>query len=52
MQGFIVMDYAKRYKEAVSFLSDMLKKGNLKHTEDILIGIDSAPRGLRRLISG
>jgi len=52
MQGFIVMDYAKRYKEAISYLSNMIRKKELIHTEDILIGLDSAPKGLAKLISG
>jgi len=52
MQGFIVMDYAKRYKEAIAYLSNMIRKKELIHTEDILIGLDSAPKGLAKLISG
>lgn len=52
MQGFIVMDYGKRYKEGIAYLSDMIQKKTLKHTEDVLYGLDSAPRGLRRLIGG
>ncbi|EAR88163.1 zinc-binding dehydrogenase family oxidoreductase (macronuclear) [Tetrahymena thermophila SB210] len=52
MQGFIVMDYAKRYKEAIAYLGNLISKNQLKHTEDVLYGLDSAPRGLRRLIGG
>lgn len=46
------MDYAKRYKEGISYLTNLILKDQLKYTEDVLYGLDSAPRGLRRLIGG
>ena len=30
----------------------MVQDGSLKFTEDVLVGLDSAPRGLKRLLMG
>lgn len=46
------MDYAKRYKEGISHLTDLVVKNQLIHTSEVLYGINSAPTGLARLISG
>jgi NADPH-dependent curcumin reductase CurA len=52
IEGFIVMDYAARYKEAAQELGAWLKEGKLKHQEDILEGLENAPAALRRLFEG
>jgi NADPH-dependent curcumin reductase CurA len=52
MEGFIVMDYASRYKEGARELAGWLKEGKLKHQEDIMEGLENAPAALRRLFEG
>ncbi len=52
MQGFLVMDYAARYAEALGKLSEWQASGRLKHREDIAEGLDSAPEALRGVLRG
>jgi NADPH-dependent curcumin reductase CurA len=52
MEGFIVMDYADRYAEALTALTGWLDDGTLRATEDILEGLESAPQGLVGLLAG
>ncbi len=52
MQGFIILDYAKRFKEAIEKLIGLIGKGEIQVFEDPVFGIDSAPRGLKKLLMG
>jgi NADPH-dependent curcumin reductase CurA len=52
MEGFIVLDYAARYWEAIQALSGWLREGRLKQKEDVAFGLENAPRTLTRLFSG
>ncbi|MBA3742613.1 NADP-dependent oxidoreductase [Sporichthya sp.] len=52
MQGFIVMDYADRYGEALTKLVGWVADGSLKHREDVVHGLDNAPEALRRVLRG
>jgi len=52
IEGFVVMDYAARYKEAAQALGGWLKEGKIKHQEDIMEGLENAPAALRRLFEG
>jgi hypothetical protein len=52
MQGFIVMDYAPRYPEALLRLRAWEADGRLRHREDIVEGLDIAPEALRRVLRG
>lgn len=52
MQGFIYFDYSKKVKEAVQDLIGHINNGNLKFSEDVVVGLDNAPRGLQRLLNG
>jgi NADPH-dependent curcumin reductase CurA len=52
MEGFIVSDYRHFDKDAAHDLSQWAKQGELKVVEDILDGLDSAPRGLIGLLAG
>ena len=52
MQGFIVTDYAPRYEEAISALAGWLAEGRLKLKEDVVEGLENAPRALARLFNG
>lgn len=52
MEGFLVMDYAPRYAEALQALAGWVQQGKLKHKEDILEGFENAPRTFLRLFEG
>ena len=52
MQGFVVIDYTKRYRESIEFLQKQITAGKLRFTEDIVQGLENAPKALRRLLLG
>jgi hypothetical protein len=52
MEGFLVFDYAPRYPEAIQALSAWQREGRLKQKEDVVIGLENAPRALVRLFTG
>jgi NADPH-dependent curcumin reductase CurA len=52
MEGFIVMDFADRDADAERDLSAWSRDGHLKVVEDIIEGLENAPRGLIGLLAG
>jgi NADPH-dependent curcumin reductase CurA len=52
MEGFIVLDYAKRFGEGVQALAALMAQGKLKTAEDIAEGFENCPATLRRLFEG
>ena len=52
MQGFYIFSYSHRFKECYRKLGDLIKSGQLVYNEDVLEGIDAAPDGLIRVLSG
>ncbi|MGE0653234.1 MAG: zinc-binding dehydrogenase, partial [Alphaproteobacteria bacterium] len=52
MEGFIVMDYADQDKEAEDKLLAWAKTGKIKVVEDIVDGLENAPRALIGLLAG
>lgn len=52
MEGFLVMDYASRYGEALKALSGWVKAGKLKHKEDVQEGFQNIPKTFLRLFEG
>ncbi len=52
MEGFIVIDYAARFAEAVRELSGWVASGKITHKEDVQQGIENAPRTFLRLFRG
>jgi NADPH-dependent curcumin reductase len=53
VQGFIVFDFAKQYKEATAALLGWHREGKLKFREDVREGgLDAFPDVLRQLYSG
>lgn len=52
LQGFIVMDYAERYGEAVPRLAQWARDGSLTSRETFAHGIDGFPDAFDRLFSG
>ncbi|MFC3226370.1 NADP-dependent oxidoreductase [Marinibaculum pumilum] len=51
-RGFIVWDYQDQYGEALSDLSGWVKDGRLKYREDIVDGLENAPKAFRGLLRG
>ncbi len=52
MEGFIVMDFLDRDAEAERDLTEWAASGRLKVTEDVIDGLENAPRGLIGLLAG
>ncbi|HYB11853.1 MAG TPA: NADP-dependent oxidoreductase [Myxococcota bacterium] len=52
MEGFIVLDYAARFGEAVRELAGWVASGKIKHQEDVQTGLENAPRTFLRLFEG
>jgi NADPH-dependent curcumin reductase CurA len=52
MEGFIVMDFADRDADAERDLGAWTRDGSVKVVEDIIDGLENAPRGLIGLLAG
>jgi NADPH-dependent curcumin reductase len=52
MTGFVVTDYASRYREALRDLAEWLAAGKLKSREHIVEGIEKFPDALLMLFAG
>lgn len=52
MQGFVVFDYVKRYREAGMEIAGWLADGSLKYKLDTIEGLESFPAALRKLYTG
>jgi len=52
MEGFIVFDYAPRYREAVTEIAGWLEERKLEARYDIVEGLENAPGALLRLFDG
>src|SRR4051794_8761648 len=51
-QGFIVTDFATKYEPAMRQMGSWIKSGRLKYREDVVQGIDKAPRAFIGLLRG
>ena len=52
MEGFLVTDYESRYLEAWNALGGWISEGRIKSREDVVDGLENAPRALLRLFDG
>ncbi|NNC98273.1 MAG: NADP-dependent oxidoreductase [Gammaproteobacteria bacterium] len=52
MQGFIILDYAKRFPEAIAGLSKWVMEGKIKFQEDLQEGLENAPEAFQRIFTG
>ncbi len=52
MEGFIILDYAPRFPEAIEALGRWQREGRLVQKEDVAVGLENAPRTLMRLFTG
>ena len=51
-EGFIVFDYAKRYREAEEEMAKWIAEGKLKRQETYVHGLEKAPQALNGLFEG
>ena len=51
-QGFIVTDFAGKYEPALKQMGEWIKAGKLKYREDVVNGIDKAPRAFIGMLRG
>jgi NADPH-dependent curcumin reductase len=52
MRGFIVSDYMTRFDHARRIMGEMVRSGRLKYREDIVQGLENAPRAFIGLLRG
>jgi NADPH-dependent curcumin reductase len=52
MQGFVVFDYAARYKDAAMEMAGWMAQGRLKSREDVVEGLETFPEALLKLFKG
>jgi NADPH-dependent curcumin reductase CurA len=52
VEGFLIFDYADRYKEGLRQLAEWLKAGKLKYRETIAEGIENAPSAFLGMLKG
>ncbi|AFY41722.1 NADP-dependent oxidoreductase [Nostoc sp. PCC 7107] len=52
IKGFLVSDYQHRANEFVSDVAGWLKSGQLKYQEDVVVGLENAPRAFIGLLRG
>ena len=52
VQGFIVLDYAARYPEAIAALGGWMREGRLKYRIDLYDGLENAVKTVRKLYTG
>jgi NADPH-dependent curcumin reductase len=52
VKGFIILDYVKRFPEALSKLGPWYREGKIKYRVDVYPGLENAPQTLKRLFDG
>jgi len=52
IEGFLVIDYEDRYREAMTPLSRWLAEGRLRYRTDVVDGLERAPTAVNRLFEG
>ncbi|HUL47685.1 MAG TPA: NADP-dependent oxidoreductase [Steroidobacteraceae bacterium] len=52
IQGFIVLDHYHRFPAFAKDMSEWLRAGHVRYREEIITGLEQAPRGLIGLLAG
>lgn len=52
IKGFLVSDYQHQYSNFARDVSEWLKSGKLKYKEDVVVGLENAPRAFIGLLQG
>ena len=51
-EGFLVFQFVDRFKEALPVMAQWIKEGKLKYREDIVEGIENAPKAFIGMLKG
>ncbi len=51
-EGFLVTQFADRFKEALPVMAQWIKEGKLKYREEIVEGIENAPKAFMGMLRG
>ncbi len=52
LQGFIIFDHQHRWADFQEDMSQWLREGLIKYREDVVEGLENAPRALQGLLEG
>lgn len=52
VQGFIILDYAPRFPEAIADIGQWLNQGKIKYDLEIVEGLENAPSAILKLFDG
>ena len=52
MRGFIVSDFVNRWPPALRQIGEWVRSGKIKYREDVVQGIDKAPRAFIGMLRG
>jgi NADPH-dependent curcumin reductase CurA len=52
IQGFIIFDHYDRYPAFIRDMQGWLREGRIKYREEVIEGLENAPRGLMGLLQG
>ena len=52
VQGFLVTDFSSRYRQALESLTEWVRSGQIKYRENVISGIENAPRAFIGLFHG
>jgi NADPH:quinone reductase len=52
VEGFLVFQYSDRYEEGLRQLTHWLREGRLKYHEDVMEGLENAPKAFIRMLQG
>ncbi len=52
VRGFIILDYASRFGEALEEMQQWFREGKIKYTQEIVSGLENAPKTIHKLFNG
>jgi NADPH2:quinone reductase len=52
IQGFLVLDFADRFEEAITHLAGLFAAGKLHYDETVLDGLENVPAAVTQMFSG
>lgn len=52
VEGFVVLDFAERFPEAISTLCNWMAEGKIKVRTEIVDGLENAVRTVKKLFTG
>lgn len=52
VQGFIILDYANSFQEALIEIGEWFQAGKIKYQEEIVSGLENAPKTIHKLFNG